>query len=116
MMPDGTQQLHYFVDQSAEYIHSMAFAPILLNWIMPGKLFVGMKMRLTLLLHFSFFLSIFIGARRLTLSVQPDDLFLGSYIWNTTTHTNPIADDSPWFRLSASDLQNLAEYALSIYY
>jgi hypothetical protein len=88
-MTDGTRQLHYFVDQTSQYIHSMVFHPILVNWLSPAK--------------------VFMGARRLTLAIQPDDLFLASYLWNVTTHTNPVTSTSPTFRLSASDLQNLAE-------
>ena len=50
-MGDGTEQLHYFVDETSDYIHSMVFAPILVNWLSPGGLFIG--------------------ARRLTLTVRP---------------------------------------------
>eukprot|EP00026_Physarum_polycephalum_P002197 Phypoly_transcript_02202.p1 GENE.Phypoly_transcript_02202~~Phypoly_transcript_02202.p1 ORF type:complete len:872 (+),score=170.46 Phypoly_transcript_02202:200-2815(+) len=88
-MPDGTQQLHYYLQQGADYIHSMAFASVMVNWISPANIFVG--------------------SRRLTLLVQPDDLFLGSYVWNTTTHSNPVTNTSTWYRISADDLQLLAD-------
>jgi hypothetical protein len=90
-MGDGTQQLHYFVEQTSEWVHSMVFGPPMVNWVSPGGLFIG--------------------ARRLTLSVQPDDLFLGSNMWNTTTHTDDATNpNAPWYRMSAQDLQNLADY------
>ena len=57
------------------------------NWISPGGLFIGM--------------------RRLIFTVQPDDLFLGSYTWNTTTHSNPLGF---FYRITADDLQNLADF------
>jgi len=84
---DGTQQLYYFLEQAADYIHSRVFAPVLVNWISPA--------------------GIFIGARRLTFSVQADDLFLASFIWNTTTHTNPL---TTYYRMSADDLQFHADF------
>lgn len=89
-MSDGTEQLHYFISQNSQYIFSMVFAPVLVNWISPAK--------------------IFIGNRRLTLAIQPDDLFLASYLWDVTTHTNPVTSTSPTYRLSAQDLQNLADF------
>jgi hypothetical protein len=89
-MADGTEQFHYFLQQGADYIHSMAFASLMVNWISPGGLFIGQ--------------------RRVTFLVQPDDLFLGSYIWNQTTHSNPVGVNDTWYRISADDLQQLAEY------
>jgi hypothetical protein len=94
-MSDSTERLVYFLTQGSDYIHSMAFASVMINWISPGGLFIG--------------------ARRLTFSVQPDDLFLGSYIWNLTTHTNPVGVNDTWYRISADDLQLLAEYVLYFY-
>jgi hypothetical protein len=87
---NGTEQLRYFMDEGADYIHSMAFASVMVNWISPGGLFIGM--------------------RRIIFTVQPDDLFLGSYVWNTTTHSNPVGTDAFFYRITADDLQNLAEY------
>ena len=89
-MADGTEQLNYFLQQGADYIHSMAFASVMVNWISPGGLFIG--------------------ARRLSFSVQPDDLFLGSYVWDTKTHSNPVGANATFYRISAGDLQLLAEY------
>jgi hypothetical protein len=88
-MPDGTEQLRYFMSEGADYIHSMAFSNVMTNWISPGGLFIGM--------------------RRLIFTVQPDDLFLGSYVWNITTHSNPVGD-AFFYRITADDLQNLAKY------
>jgi hypothetical protein len=95
-MTDGTEQMCYFLTQGSDYIHSMAFASVMVNWISPGGLFIG--------------------ARRLTFSVQPDDLFLGSNTWNLTTHTNPVLSTSPWYRISADDYQLLAEYVFILFY
>lgn len=75
--------------QSASYIHSRLFSVILLNWLSPG--------------------GIFQGYRHITLTVHPDDLFMASYLWNPSTHTNPFSD-SLTYRLTANDLQQCAKY------
>lgn len=86
-MTDGTQQLHYFMDQADDFIFAQVYGPILVNWLSPG--------------------GIFIGARRLTLAVQPDDLLLASNSWDLENHTDLNAD--LYYRITATDYQNLAE-------
>ena len=46
----GTLQLHYFVSQAADYLHSRAFAPVMVNWLSPGQVFQGAR-RLTFLIQ-----------------------------------------------------------------
>eukprot|EP00026_Physarum_polycephalum_P002586 Phypoly_transcript_02593.p1 GENE.Phypoly_transcript_02593~~Phypoly_transcript_02593.p1 ORF type:complete len:829 (+),score=203.62 Phypoly_transcript_02593:53-2539(+) len=92
-MTDGTQQLHYFIAQSSKYFFSRVFSVILLNWLSPAGLFVGY--------------------RRHTLAVQPDDLFLASNLWDPSTHKNPLSNDLI-YRITASDLQNAADFLNTI--
>lgn len=40
---DGTLQLHYFVDEVADYLHSRIFAPLMVNWLSPGGIFQGAR-------------------------------------------------------------------------
>eukprot|EP00026_Physarum_polycephalum_P003031 Phypoly_transcript_03040.p1 GENE.Phypoly_transcript_03040~~Phypoly_transcript_03040.p1 ORF type:complete len:833 (+),score=110.97 Phypoly_transcript_03040:44-2542(+) len=86
---DGTLQLHFFIDEVADYLHSRIFAPLMVNWLSPG--------------------GIFQGARRVLFTVQPDDLFLASNLWDVTSHSNPLSD-SLTYRLTDADLQSISDY------
>ena len=40
---DGTLQLHFFVDEVADYHHSRIFAPLMVNLLSPGGIFLGAR-------------------------------------------------------------------------
>lgn len=73
--------------QSPDNTHSKAYSALLINWLAPG--------------------GVYQGARRIYVVPQADDLFLGSFVWDIASHSNPLTKS---YRITAQDLQSLAEY------
>lgn len=44
--------------------------------------------------------------------LQADDLFMGSFVWDIESHSNPL---TTVYRITGQDLQYLAEYVMAYY-
>jgi hypothetical protein len=68
--PDGRQMLSLTFDSSASQTHNLVLSYGLVNWVTKG---------------------LFLGERRIYLTAQPDDIFLGDTIWEDKATNQPPA-------------------------
>jgi hypothetical protein len=102
------QQLISYFTKTKDTLHSLALAPLLINWLSPGGMFIGSR-RMYLSVQVSSNLALCtIIVWMVTPILQVDGLFLPSSLWDLNSHKN---DGSLSYRTTPSDLDHLNEYA-----
>ncbi|MGZ5001073.1 MAG: Agd3-related carbohydrate deacetylase [Methylomonas sp.] len=82
---DGRSNLTITADGNPYLVHSMALGYGIVNWVTKG---------------------VFLGARKVYMNPQPDDVLIDDVLWNTQLNTV----DGPSFRMSGSDLTKLVAW------
>ena len=82
---DARKELHVFMESAWWSMHSSILDPVMVLWATRG---------------------VYMGSRRVRLSVQADDFFLSTETWDP----NKQADGTKAFRLSPTDVQNALDY------
>lgn len=82
---DGRSNLTITADGNPYLVHSMALGYGIVNWVTKG---------------------VFLGARKVYMNAQPDDVLIDDDIWNPNTNN----EVGPTFRMSGADLTSLATW------
>lgn len=90
--PDGTEVIVSMVDSNPYLLHALALEYDIIRWLTRGM---------------------FIGQKQTYLAPQIDDLFISNDMWRVDLHANP-ADSTTTFRITGSDLTNIATWQSSL--
>jgi hypothetical protein len=89
--PDGRQTLALTFDNNPDLIHSIVLSYGMLSWLTKG---------------------LFLGDHHTYLTVQPDDVFIGNYIWKAGAPCNAKFNDPSFtfYRITGNDLLAFAKW------